>query len=96
MYEVGLTDLDFGGFCKDAKKRKVESIVPETNEPIEIWENELDENGNLIYDYSLRYQEFIALNTKMIQLNQQRIETLEQEIKQLKLQLSKFENSSNL
>ena len=96
MLEVGLTDLDFGGFCKDAKMEEIEIKNEELNTIDIIKRQKTDENGEPIYSYSLRYQEFIALNTKMIQLNQQRIETLEEEIKQLKLQLSKFENSSNL
>lgn len=96
MLEVGLTDLDFGGFCKDAKMEEIEIKNEELNTIDIIKQQKTDENGEPIYSYSLRYQEFIALNTKMIQLNQQRIETLEEEIKQLKLQLSKFENSSNL
>jgi tRNA U34 5-methylaminomethyl-2-thiouridine-forming methyltransferase MnmC len=96
MYEVGLTDMDFGGFCKDIAFEEIVEIDSETGEEKTIKREKIDEEGNLIYNYSLRYGEFVALNTKMIQLNQQRIETLEEEIKQLKLQLSKFENSSNL
>jgi hypothetical protein len=96
MLEVGLTDLDFGGFCKDAKMEEIEIKNEELNTIDIIKQQKTDENGEPIYSYSLRYQEFVALNTKMIQLNQQRIETLEEEIKQLKLRLSKFENSSNL
>ena len=57
MNKANLTSLDFAGFCKD-QKYKVEidedGISHET--PIE---NE--------YIYSLRYEEFIALNTMMIQ-----------------------------
>lgn len=45
-----------------------------------------DENGN--DTYSLRYEEFIALNTHMIQKLYKKIETLEEEIAELKKQNS--------
>jgi hypothetical protein len=34
MNEVGLTALDFGGFCKDIKINTVQTIDPLTKEPI--------------------------------------------------------------
>ena len=95
MYEVGLTDMDFGGFCKDIAIEEIVEIDSETGEEKIIKREKTDENGKPIYNYSLRYGEFVALNTKMIQLNQQKIKNLEEEINQLKLQLSKFENSLN-
>ena len=82
MDEVGLTDIEFAGYCRDKKQ--------ETNEAGE-WFDVLDENGEPIYLYSLRYQEFIALNTKMIQLTRQKvaeqqaeIDTLKSEVKELR------------
>lgn len=60
MSECGLTDLDFAGFCKDQKIDSKLVDGEEVNEPI------LDENGNPEYIYSLRYEEFIALNTYTI------------------------------
>ena len=62
MSQAGLTDLDFAGFCKAVKTK--EFIDSEGNKTREI---EKDENGNPIYVYALRYEEFIALNTFMIQ-----------------------------
>lgn len=63
MEQVGLASLDFAGFCKDIK------TVP--NQEGELCTGEgkpvLDEDGNPEYIYSLRYEEFIALNTCMIQ-----------------------------
>lgn len=41
----------------------------------------LDENGNEVSRYSLRYSEFIALNTFMIQKLQERIDTIEENLK---------------
>ena len=82
MQEVGLSDLEFAGFCKDIKQTE--------NDQGKL-EDVLDENGNPEYEYSLRYEEFIALNTRMIQdlmktveEQNKRIEALEAEIKSIK------------
>lgn len=72
MEKVGLTNLDFAGFCKDIKE---EYYVDEDG--IEKSRQVLDENKNPIYIYSLRYGEFIALNTMMIQRANNRISELE-------------------
>lgn len=77
----GLTALDFAGFCKDQKierKKEIEIVThPAINENGESEWNEkketekiqpvFDKDGNPAYIYSLRYEEFIALNTMMIQ-----------------------------
>lgn len=47
-------------------------------------DSHVDENGDVVYDYSLRYSEFIALNTYMIQKLQRENEQLKYEVKQLK------------
>ena len=47
-------------------------------------DSHVDENGEIAYDYSLRYSEFIALNTYMIQKLQHENEQLKYEVKQLK------------
>ena len=70
MLQTGLSDLDFAGFCKD------KALDTEGN-PI------LDDCGNPIYIYSLRYEEFIAINTATIQRQQAQIDRLERCIKQL-------------
>lgn len=54
IIKSGLTTKDFAGFCKDIKR-------DENGSPM------LDADGNQMYVYSLRYNEFIALNTHMIQ-----------------------------
>lgn len=105
MQEVGLTDLEFAGFCKDKKQKEVEikgTYIDENGEEKEKidrhFEDVLDEDGNPEYTYSLRYEEFIALNTRMIQdlmakvedqqkiIDEQnkRLETLEAEILAIK------------
>lgn len=80
MEEVGLTDKEFAGFCKDLKTETIE----ETGEVVQIY----DENGNPEYVYSLRYSEFIALNTHMIQRLAKRVEALEEENIKLKNSLA--------
>lgn len=83
MAASGLTDLDFAGFCKDAKTKRVEKSAKvkvmnedgkETVETIVYFEDEIIPDE---YIYSLRYDEFIALNTMMIQKLSDRVTALE-------------------
>lgn len=83
MAAVGLTDIDFAGFCKDIKKDCVEDDDGNITENIVC-----DENGEPIYTYSLRYEEFIALNTKMIQLQEEKISNLEARLSKIEKLLS--------
>lgn len=75
MLEVGLTDLDFAGFCKDVKMKETEKKDEYGNI---IFEKDLDEDGNEQYVYSLRYEEFIAINTMIIQKLDNRVQNLEE------------------
>lgn len=79
MDEVGLTDLEFAGYCRD---KKTEDVLDE-NGVLLGTKDVLDENGEQSYLYALRYAEFIALNTKMIQLQQKKIEDLEKKLQKL-------------
>ena len=88
MDEVGLTDLDFAAYCRDIKKETVEVEDPETGEISHVEREVLDENGDPTYLYSLRYSEFIALNSKMIQMNRQKIAEQEKEIQTLRDELA--------
>lgn len=83
LKDVGLTDTEFAGFCKD--KKTVETIDENGNVNIEYV---YDENGEHEYKYSLRYSEFIALNTHMIQKQQKIIEIQQSEIDELKKSVS--------
>lgn len=85
MAEVGLTDLEFAGFCKDQKTvpvqkaTKVKALNEQTGQ--EEWQEITyteDEPVEGEYVYSLRYEEFIALNTAVIQNLIKRVESLEQ------------------
>ncbi|MBD5136043.1 MAG: tail fiber domain-containing protein [Lachnospiraceae bacterium] len=78
MFECGLTDLDFAGFCKDIKQ---ESYFDENGN--ESFKDVLDEDGNPVYIYSLRYEEFIPLNTHMLQKCINKINDLENKIMHL-------------
>lgn len=85
----GLDSKDFAGYCKDIQRR----IVSDTEDGI-VEEEVFDENGNPVYDYMLRYEEFIALNTHMLQkayaqIDEMKntIELLQDEIVDLKAQL---------
>lgn len=80
MDEVGLTDLDFAGYCRDVKMETEEIVDPETEITTYKEHQVTDENGDPVYTYSLRYSEFIALNSRMIQLNRQKIAEQEQKI----------------
>ena len=79
MSECGLTDLDFAGFCRD---KKTEFVIDENGKEVE--KLVLDENGNEQYICSLRYNEFIALNTHMIQQAYKKIEEQSKEIEEMK------------
>lgn len=94
MAECGLTSLEFAGFCKDQKveaRTEMEEIYNPANEETdeEEWTEEredrieepvFDDEGNPVYEYSLRYEEFIALNTMMIQKQQMKIDKMEERI----------------
>ena len=89
LLNLGYTSLDFAGLCKDAKCIPQQKPTKEEirNKKFKFQEElplDLDENGNIQYEYSLRYQEFISLNTYMIQKLYNKIESLENEIKLLK------------
>lgn len=85
MSECGLTDLDFAGFCKD---QKIDSKLVDGEE---VNEHILDENGNPEYIYSLRYEEFIALNTYVIQELWKRVDAVEKENIETKNQIKSMQ-----
>ena len=87
--EVGLTAMDFGGFCKDIKYEYDQDEngvnIEDTKRP------KLNENGEPVYDYSLRYEEFIMLNTHMIQTTLKRINELEKENSSKEVKIAELE-----
>ena len=80
LISIGLTGQDFAGFCKDARIDDNDKVV-------------LDENGDIVYDYSLRYSEFIALNTYMIQKLQAENIELKAELQELKEMITASSNN---
>lgn len=93
MAECGLSSLEFAGFCKD-QKIEVEEIVHPADEEageeewIERKEHPVfDGDGNPVYEYSLRYEEFIALNTMMIQSQQEEISKIKEMLSDIKYKI---------
>lgn len=84
LYEVGLNDKSFAGFCKD-QRVKIEKL----KNGDEIENKVFNENGDPVYDYALRYSEFIALNTYMLQKAFEKIEAQQREIEVLKDMIKK-------
>ena len=67
MNSIGMSSMEFGGFCKDI-------ISDDEGVPI------LDEYGKEKTYYSLRYKEFIAINTTKIKQLERKIIELERKI----------------
>lgn len=71
LRESGLTDMDFAGFIKSPLYGEDENGLPK-------------HEGEVVdYAYSLRYGEFIALNTHMIQKLMERVTELENKLEAL-------------
>lgn len=82
MEEINLTSKEFGGFCKDIHYEYEEfdedgNGIEDSKKPV------LDESGNLVYDYSMRYQEFIFLCVEAIQRQKKDLEDQTQMISNL-------------
>ena len=90
MFKNGLKSTDFAGYCKEIQRK----IVVDTEE--EYKEEEVfDENGNPVYDYMLRYEEFIALNTHMLQKAYNQIDEMKDTIKSLQDEIIDLKNQVN-
>lgn len=76
---------EFSVVCKDVKKQIKDGKNPEDKDfrPDEDYETILDENGKPVYEYGLRYEEFIALNTMQIQKLKTRVAELESIVNKL-------------
>lgn len=81
MVEVGLSDLDFAGFCKDVKTEPVFDDEGEWMEERPVY----DSDGNPEYIYSLRYDEFIAIVTRMVQIHEDRLNDIEERLARLEV-----------
>ena len=87
MNSLNMDATEFAGFCKDIIYEYTE--FDDEGAPIESSKRIVyDDEGNIKYDYSLRYSEFIALNTHMIQKLYKENETLKQRIEILEKAMS--------
>lgn len=92
MQELGIEPEQFAGFCKDIRYEYTE-FNEEDGMPIESSKVPCkDEDGNIIYDYALRYQEFIFLTIHMTQKLWSRVEALEEENKKLWEKMEQLED----
>lgn len=90
MFKNGLESTDFAGYCKEIQRK----IVVDTEE--EYKEEEVfDEDGNPVYDYMLRYEEFIALNTHMLQKAYTQINEMKDTIDSLQNEIIDLKNQIN-
>lgn len=86
MQELGIEPRQFAGFCKDIRYDYRE--YNDDGTPVESSKIPCkDEDGNIIYDYALRYQEFIFLTVYMVQKLWNRVEILEKENAEMRDQI---------
>lgn len=77
MQKLGIEPEQFAGFCKDVRYEYTE-YSEEDGMPIESSKVPCkDEDGNVVYDYALRYQEFIFLTIHMVQKLWDKVKTVE-------------------
>ena len=91
MQELGIEPRQFAGFCKDIRYEYTE-YNEEDGTPVESSKVPCkDEDGNIIYDYALRYQEFIFLTVYMVQKLWNRVEILEKENVEMRDQIKSMQ-----
>ena len=91
MQELGIEPRQFAGFCKDIRYEYTE-YNEEDGTPVESSKIPCkDEDGNIIYDYALRYQEFIFLTIHMVQKLWNRVEILEKENAEIRDQIKSIQ-----
>ena len=98
MNKMGMTALDFAGFCKDQKMEEYETFsLKDDGTPYK----DADGNNQVIteqrpiegeYIYALRYEEFISPIIKTLQLQRIDIDKQQSELEELKSRLDKLEN----
>lgn len=91
MHELGIEPRQFAGFCKDIRYEYTE-YNEEDGTPVESSKVPCkDEDGNIIYDYALRYQEFIFLTVHMVQKLWNRVEILGKENVEMRDQIKSMQ-----
>ena len=87
MQELGMDAENFAGFCKDVQYDYRE--YNDDGTPVEESRYVVtDDNGNPVYDYALRYQEFIFLTIHMVQKLFIKMEKIENEIDTMKKKIA--------
>lgn len=95
MTELDIQPEQFAGFCKDIRYEYTE-FNEEDGTPVESSKVPCrDENGDIVHDYALRYQEFIFLTVHMTQRLWERVEALEAENEMLKERMKALEEKVN-
>lgn len=79
MSQLGMDNLDFAGFIKSPKK-----VISYEDENGNKLKKPIEETVEGEYDYSLRYDEFIAPLIKVVQEQQREIDSLKKEIDEIK------------
>lgn len=88
LEKVGLTAEEFAGFCKDQLIRDViDKNGNLTEEPV------FDDDGNPVYIYSLRYEEFIMLIAHMEQKAHKRIDEQQKTINSQQAEIGELKKS---
>ena len=83
MQELGMSAEDFVGFCKDIRYDYRE--YNDDGTPVEESRYVVtDDDGNPVYDYALRYQDFIFLTIHMVQKLFIKMEKIETEMNAMK------------
>ena len=91
MQELGIVAEEFAGFCKDIRYEYT-AYNEEDGTPVESSKIPCkDKDGNIIYDYALRYQEFIFLTIHMVQKLWNRVEILEKENAEMRDQIKSIQ-----
>lgn len=91
MQELGIVAEEFAGFCKDIRYEYT-AYNEEDGTPVESSKVPCkDEDGNIIYDYALRYQEFIFLTVHMVQKLWNRVEILEKQNAEMRDQIKSMQ-----
>ena len=91
MESLGITSKDFAGFIRYEKTEQVKTGVNENGEPTYKDNPLLDADGNQVYGYGLRYEEFIAPMISTIQSQQQEIYSLRSELTEIMARLVALE-----
>lgn len=87
MQELGMDAENFAGFCKDVQYDYRE--YNDDGTPVEESRYVVtDDNRNPVYDYALRYQEFIFLTIHMVQKLFIKMEKIENEIDTMKKKIA--------